>query len=142
VDIPVERGQQPLFTSRTVDPDVQSNERPFDGRVYVMVLDSAHDAGSGAVGSVLYDLDVPDFSKDRLAMSGLVLTSAAASSGMTTARLDNELDMVLPGPPVGVRSFARSDPPAVKCRFGLPHDDSSSIALRGRGNADGTCRPV
>ena len=30
-----------------------------------------------AVGSVLYDLDVPDFAKAPLAMSGLVLTSAA-----------------------------------------------------------------
>src|SRR5204862_6477022 len=42
VDIPVERSQQPLFASQPVEPDVQSNESGFTGRMYVMVLDSAH----------------------------------------------------------------------------------------------------
>jgi VWFA-related protein len=38
----------------------------------------ARDTVGGAVGSVLYDLEVPDFSKEGLTMSGLLLTSAAA----------------------------------------------------------------
>ena len=38
----------------------------------------ARDGGSGATGSVLYDLDVPDFSKEPLSMSGLLLASASA----------------------------------------------------------------
>src|SRR5215470_17391368 len=42
IDIPVERGEQPLFATQPVDPDVRGNEQPFNGRVYVMVLDSAH----------------------------------------------------------------------------------------------------
>lgn len=42
VDIPIERGDRPLFASRPLEPDVQSNERPFDGRVYVMILDDLH----------------------------------------------------------------------------------------------------
>src|SRR4029077_1848079 len=42
VDIPVERVQQPLFTNRPIEPDVQTNEQVFAGRVYVMVLDTAH----------------------------------------------------------------------------------------------------
>ncbi len=42
IDIPIERGERPLFAKAPVEPDVQSNERPFSGRVYVMVLDSAH----------------------------------------------------------------------------------------------------
>jgi VWFA-related protein len=33
---------------------------------------------SGTAGSVFYDLDVPDFEKDALSLSGLVLTSATA----------------------------------------------------------------
>src|SRR4030081_2056313 len=42
VDIPVERADRRLFAKQPVEPDVRSNERPFDGRIYVMVLDQAH----------------------------------------------------------------------------------------------------
>jgi VWFA-related protein len=73
---------------------------------------AALDAGGGAVGSVLYDLDVPDFSKERMAMSGLVLTSAA-SSALPTAKGDPELRMLLPGPPVAARTFAQNDQLAI-----------------------------
>jgi VWFA-related protein len=69
---------------------------------------AAYDAGSGAVGAVLYDLDVPDFSKDRIAMSGLVLASAV-SSAMPTAKPDEELRQLLPGPPAATRTFAQNE---------------------------------
>jgi VWFA-related protein len=69
---------------------------------------AAYDAGGGAVGSVLYDLDVPDFAKERIAMSGLVLTSPAASA-VPTAKPDEELRMLLPGPPAGTRTFAQNE---------------------------------
>src|SRR5712671_4861580 len=42
VDIPVERADRPLFAARAIERDVQTNERPFDGRVYVMILDDLH----------------------------------------------------------------------------------------------------
>src|SRR5262245_3973742 len=42
VDIPIERYDRPLFSPRPIERDVQSNERPFDGRVYVMILDDLH----------------------------------------------------------------------------------------------------
>lgn len=42
VDIPIERADRPLFAAKPIEPDVQSNERPFDGRVYVMILDDLH----------------------------------------------------------------------------------------------------
>jgi VWFA-related protein len=42
VDIPVERGERPLFAAAPLEPDVQSNERPFEGRVYVTILDDLH----------------------------------------------------------------------------------------------------
>jgi len=42
VDIPIERAERPLFASRPIEPDVQTNEHPFDGRVYVMILDDLH----------------------------------------------------------------------------------------------------
>jgi hypothetical protein len=74
---------------------------------------AAHDPASGSVGSVLYDLDVPDFTKDRLAMSGVVLTSAGAMALLPTAKPDAELRMVLPGPPVAARTFAQNDQLAI-----------------------------
>jgi VWFA-related protein len=69
---------------------------------------AARDANGGAVGSVLYDLDVPDFSKPRIAMSGLALTSASASQE-PTAKADNDLKSLLPGPPVASRVFPQND---------------------------------
>src|SRR5436305_404510 len=42
VDIPVERADRPLYASSPIEPDVRTNERPFDGRVYVMVIDDLH----------------------------------------------------------------------------------------------------
>jgi hypothetical protein len=66
------------------------------------------ETGGGAIGSVLYDLEVPDFSKTDLAMSGVLLTSAFASR-LPTANPDPEFKEVLPAPPVALREFPRND---------------------------------
>ncbi|MCU1384835.1 MAG: VWFA-related Acidobacterial domain protein, partial [Acidobacteria bacterium] len=42
VDIPVEKENRPLFAASPIEPDVRTNEKPFDGRVYVMVIDDLH----------------------------------------------------------------------------------------------------
>src|SRR5262245_32887304 len=42
VDIPVEQLQQPLFATAPIEPDTQTNEDPFQGRIYVMILDDLH----------------------------------------------------------------------------------------------------
>src|SRR6185369_4077309 len=42
VDIPVDRDSRPLFAAAPIVPDVRTNEKPFDGRVYVMVVDDLH----------------------------------------------------------------------------------------------------
>jgi VWFA-related protein len=42
VDIPVERAEKPLFAPKAIEPDVQTNQRRFDGRLYVLVLDDLH----------------------------------------------------------------------------------------------------
>ncbi|HET9263208.1 MAG TPA: VWA domain-containing protein [Vicinamibacterales bacterium] len=70
------------------------------------------DGGSGAVGSVLSDLDVPDFSKAALSMSGLLLTSASANR-IPTANPDPDFSKVMPGPPVTLREFPQNDVLAV-----------------------------
>jgi VWFA-related protein len=69
---------------------------------------AAHDGGGGNVGSVLYDLDVPDFVKSSFNISGLVMTSASGSQ-LPTIRPDETLKAVLPGPPIARREFPQND---------------------------------
>ena len=66
---------------------------------------AAHDSSGGRVGSLTYDLEVPDFNKNPLDMSGLVLTSTRGRTHVT-AKMDELLQDVLPGPPVALRTFA------------------------------------
>src|SRR6266536_310389 len=42
VDIPIERAVRPLFAAQPIEPDVKTNARPFEGRIYVVVLDDLH----------------------------------------------------------------------------------------------------
>ena len=67
-----------------------------------------HESNGGAVGSVPIDLEVPDYSKAQLAMSGLVLSSTSAPR-LVTMKPDPQLKDVLPLPPVAVRSFSAAD---------------------------------
>jgi VWFA-related protein len=63
---------------------------------------------SGKAGSVLYDLEVPDFSRLPFSMSGVSLT--ATSAGQTpTIKPKDPLGDFLPGPPTAVREFDRDD---------------------------------
>jgi VWFA-related protein len=62
----------------------------------------------GAIGTLSYDLDVPDFYKAPLSMSGVVLTSRAAAARLTPSQ-DAELKGILPGPPTAIREFVTAD---------------------------------
>ena len=64
----------------------------------------------GRVGTVLLDVDAPDFTKAGLTMSGIAIASAYASR-MPTANPDsaNEFKDVLPSPPTALREFPRGD---------------------------------
>src|SRR5688572_20529224 len=42
VNLPIERQPRPLFASRPVEPDVQTNTSGYNGRVYLIVLDDQH----------------------------------------------------------------------------------------------------
>jgi len=71
----------------------------------------ARESGGGRVGSVIIDLDAPDFSKGAVSMSGIAIASASGSR-MPTASPDpsvNEFKDVLPSPPTTVRDFSRND---------------------------------
>jgi hypothetical protein len=66
----------------------------------------AADTASQRVGSVHYDLTVPDFTDAPLTMSGVVLTSALASQVRTAvATPDDLVRKALPGPPTVSREF-------------------------------------
>ena len=66
------------------------------------------ESGAGAMGTVFYDLDVPDFTRTRLGMSGLLLSAPSAQRTLT-AQTDQAAGKFLPGSATGRRSFATSD---------------------------------
>jgi hypothetical protein len=76
------------------------------GRYQIRV--AARERASANAGSVIYDLEVPDFTKEKLAMSGLVLTATSARY-TPTARPDEALKPVLPGPPITHRQFLQDE---------------------------------
>jgi hypothetical protein len=69
---------------------------------------AAADQSGSRAGSVLYDLEVPDFRKPGVWMSGVALT-AASGNGTPTVRPKDPLKDVLPGPPLTAREFQRGD---------------------------------
>jgi VWFA-related protein len=85
---------------------------------------AARDAAKQLAGSVIYDLEVPDFYKDTIGLSGLTLTSLAGAS-MLTVRPDEQLKQVLPASPVGLRTFPRNDELAL---FAEVYDNSAAAA--------------
>jgi VWFA-related protein len=68
----------------------------------------AREQTGGAIGTLSYDLDVPDFYKSPLSMSGVVLTSRAAAA-QPTAVPDPDLKEILPAPPTALREFVPAD---------------------------------
>lgn len=73
-------------------------------------------ADSVKSGSVLYDVDVPDFYKAPLAMSGITMTSASAAQAPTVAPKDSFAQM-LPGPRSTLREFTRGEEIALFAEF-------------------------
>jgi hypothetical protein len=77
---------------------------------------AAAEEGGNRSGSVLYDLEVPDFYGSALSMSGVSLTSAAVGA-TPTVRPKDPLANVLPGPPTTTREFERGDRLALFAEF-------------------------
>jgi VWFA-related protein len=86
---------------------------------------AAQSGNSKAVGALNYDLDVPDFAKAPLAMSGIALMSTGADR-IPTPRPDKSFMDVLPVAATAIRDFDRSDTLFVFAeiyprRSGTPH---------------------
>jgi VWFA-related protein len=67
------------------------------------------ETGTGAIGTVFYDLQVPDFANEQFSMSGMLLT-AGTSALVPTLVADKALSAdQLPGPATSRRTFAVGD---------------------------------
>jgi VWFA-related protein len=89
------------------------------GRYQIRV--AARDTEKTNIGSIIYDLDVPDFYKEPFGISGLTLTSLSGSA-MVTAKADDQLKNALPAPPIGQRTFPQNDEIAL---FAEVYDNAS-----------------
>ena len=110
-------GSNDTITMTTLRPETrtrveESGLRVFNrlelppGRYQMRI--ASRDGAGGAVGSVAYDLEVPDFYKLPFSMSGLVMTSLSTNA-MVVVKADAQLMDVLPAPPVAERSFPQTD---------------------------------
>src|SRR5581483_583178 len=63
---------------------------------------------SEIAGTVFYDMEVPDFTKDPLMMSGLLISAPSADQS-PTPQPDPVPAKLLPGPATSRRDFPRSD---------------------------------
>jgi VWFA-related protein len=94
------------------------------GRYQIRI--AAKEMNGGGVGTVTQNLDVPDFSKSPLHVSGIAITSISAGR-MLTANPDEQLKAVLPGAPTAMRDFPRNDTLAL---FAEVYDNQSSAPHR------------
>ena len=76
------------------------------GRYHLRI--GARDEVAGMTGTVFYDLEVPDFRKEKLMMGGVVLASA---SGQQTPSIqpDPVLSKMMPAPATSRREFSQRD---------------------------------
>src|SRR5688572_19290016 len=89
------------------------------GRYQIRI--GAREGVGSRVGTVFYDLHVPDFRKDPLMLSGLLMTATSAQGAMT-AMPDPDPPKLLPAPATSRRTFARNDTLTV---FAEIYDNSS-----------------
>jgi VWFA-related protein len=97
--------------------------------------------GAAVAGSVVYDLDIPDYSDDFV-MSGLALSSSVTGQTPTVSP-HNHIDVAFPGPPTTVREFAREDRVTLYAEVyenrKKPHVVTMNVELRdSKGHAVGT----
>jgi len=76
------------------------------GRYQIRI--GAQEATGGGVGTLPYDLEVPDYAKTPFSMSALFLTSSEAGA-MPTGSTETDWNGLLPTPPVATRTFAPSE---------------------------------
>ena len=76
------------------------------GRYHMRI--GAREAVGGLTGSVFYDLEVPDFRKEKLMMGGLLVASNLAQQ-TPSIQPDKVLEKVMPAPATSRREFSQRD---------------------------------
>jgi len=92
-----------------------------------------HESNGGAIGSLPFDVEVPDYSKAPLAMSGVVITSTGASK-LATVKPDPVLKDVFPLPPVAARTFVPAETLSIFAEVydrssPTPHDVDVTVSI-------------
>jgi VWFA-related protein len=103
---------RPDTYQRARQTGVRINERLTIGPGRYQLRIGLRENGAGAIGTVFYDLRVPDFSNEALSMSGL-LVSAGTSAVVPTLIADKLAAEALRGPATSRRTFAQGDQLAV-----------------------------
>lgn len=104
VDMPLSPRSQKLVAQAGVVFQMRLDVPPGSYQLRI----AGRDVGSGTAGSLLYDLDVPDFYATPLSMSGIVLTGEEAGL-VPSPKPDPVLQKLLPGTPVTQRVFSATD---------------------------------
>ena len=76
------------------------------GRYQIHV--GAHEASGATIGTVPYDIEIPDYAKSPFELSGVLLTSSNADS-FVTSNPDPLLKDALPASPIATRSFSPAE---------------------------------
>ena len=76
------------------------------GRYQIHV--GAHEAAGATIGTVPYDVEIPDYAKSPFELSGVVLTSSSADS-FVTSNPDPLLKDALPAAPIVTRRFSPAE---------------------------------
>jgi VWFA-related protein len=92
------------------------------GRYQIRI--GAHEATGGAVGTLPYDIELPDYTKTPFAMSGVFVTSSTANA-YPTGSTETDWNGLLPAPPVARRVFSPSE---TLTWFAEVYDSSSDTA--------------
>ena len=98
---------------------------------------AARESNTRRSGSVLYDLEVPDFAKEPLSLSSLALTSMMTGLA-PTARPKDPLQKLLPGPLTSYRDFGQNDEVALfaeayEAGGGPAHKVELSLTMKAEG---------
>jgi VWFA-related protein len=99
---------RPETRDRVTAHGVRANPRISlpPGRYQIRI--GARETVGGQAGSVFYDLDVPDFRKEKLMLGGLLMTTPSVQQ-TPTIQLDPVASKLLPAPATSRREFPQSD---------------------------------
>src|SRR5688500_17097520 len=113
---------RPETRDRVTAHGVRANPRISlpPGRYQIRI--GARETVGGQTGSVFYDLDVPDFRKEKLMLSGLLMTTPSVQQ-TPSIQPDPVVSKLLPAPATRRREFP---PLAVLALFTLLHDNDTS----------------